>query len=449
MYLVFGIIYLALESWLIANAFRRPSITSAFLATVSLFSIGYMQLPILFRGMTTLQDVDDTLLSQVVGMELLFFTCVVAGVWLADRRKISLGGIRLRVLDGILTRHWWVTTIVAAGLYLAYLSTADLTSYASEDYNAFFEDRSALTGVLSFFSGMSLAVLALNLVIAFQRRRWYRFGFVALLFALIEGRLVQGAQRLLFIEPLFMIFACFVGLKQYRTAFLAIATGVAALVLVSPFAVALREARAAEASAQTSVSSFSYGSNPLETLLQSILDRADLIYVSTRMKDYVDLHGYVGSKYYLSVLEIPIPRALYPDKPYALSDTGDMHGEASVLAWHIVVGNQIGSLTQFGAIVAYREGGWIAVILDGFAAGLLFGVALNMFSRGGYIAHIFLPIAFVNWSVRKVPPSFSEAMVDVMTYVPIFAGLYLLAAVLSRGRRTAPSLAGAGPRANR
>ncbi len=101
---------------------------------------------------------------------------------------------------------------------------------------------------------------------------------------------------------------------------------------------------------------------------ESILGRSDLISVTVYMKDYIDNVGYVGWEYYYSVLVSPVPRFLYPDKPYVLSSNGRLDGEISALAWKEIMGG-LGSLTAFGGLTAYREGGWLGVVLDGFADG--------------------------------------------------------------------------------
>ena len=430
MFVFVGVVFLCLAVGSIWLAVRRPDPFTIFAATLGLFSAGYYALPLLLPDMAGLRVVSEHDIDLVALMCILYLGCVLSGLGVVARSAGRLPVMRFPRLDQVATRHWWVVTIIAAGGYATYLQTADITSYSAEDFSAFFEDRSPFFAIIGFFSSFALAILALNFALAITERRAVRIAASLAIFAFIELRLLSGAQRLLFITPLFMIFVSLAGLRQFRVAASALTIGVLALLVVSPFAVALREARGGgDSSIQTAKVSYSGGY--FSTTLQSIVDRSDLIYNMTFLKPYVDEHGYVGPTFYESVLVIPVPRALIPDKPYELSDTGKPDGEASILAWHIIVGDTLGSLTAFGPIIAYREGGWLAVIIDGVAAGALFAFCLGVTARSGYWGRVFLPMAFVSFAVAKVPTSFFEALAQVLTYLPILLGLGFAEALLA------------------
>jgi hypothetical protein len=108
------------------------------------------------------------------------------------------------------------------------------------------------------------------------------------------------------------------------------------------------------------------------------------------------------------------------------------------------MGSNTGSLTAFGSVIAYREGGWSWIPVNGLLAGMLIAWLLNWFQRGGLLSQAFFAMAFVNWSIRKVPPSLFEVMVDVMTYLPVLAVLYVLNRIVE-GERWEASPAAASP----
>lgn len=435
MYIVVAAFFTVLVVLLFLRALKKPNAIHIFSATIGVFSVGYYILPLFFRGMTTLRRVTDQDVQSVAFMSLLYFICLLGGLELVKLNARKVRPLKMDMIDDFSRRHWWMVTIIASIIYITYINTANLTSYASADFNAYFEKRSPLAGITAFFSSLSLGLLAVNFAIALRNRRWIRVSVLMALLFYIEIKLLGAGQRLIFITPLLTIFSSFVAARQYRTSAIALGAGVFALLVISPFAVALREARGSSSTANVSAVSVNYRTGVVETTLQSILDRADLLYVMVHLKRHVDSHGFVGPKFYTSVLAIPIPRAIYPKKPYVLSDTGRADGEASILAWHLMVGPSNGSLTAFGSIVAYRTGGWVMVVIDGIAAGILFALALTSFGNGGVVGRALFAVAFVNWSVRKVPPSFFEAMVDVMTYLPVVVILIIINSLLSSSRQ--------------
>lgn len=429
---VVALVFLTVCLTNVVRAIVAPGVINVFAAVLGVFSIGYFQLPIFFIELTPMRSLDPEIVATVAWMALLFHLCVLAGLEFARSRLHNIPPLRLGAIDRTMTANWWVTTAVAATVYLTYILTVETTSYAAENVEAYYADRSAFAGIIAFLAGLALTVIAVNLALAVRdRRRGAVLTGLALLLV-IELILLGRGQRLIFIAPLFSVFAAFAAQRQYRAAAVGSLIGVVALVLVSPFAVVLREARAADRSVTASTVDFDLGATPGSALLQSLVDRADGLEVATVLKDHFDRRGGgMNARYYYSVLVIPVPRFLYPTKPQILSDTGEAGGEASVLAWQLRKGNSLGSLTAFGFIIAYREGGWPMVIVNGLAAGAMFGFLLLSFARGGFVAQCFFCIAFVSWSVAKVPPSLWEALVNVLTYLPVLAGLLLLNTLLS------------------
>jgi hypothetical protein len=120
-----------------------------------------------------------------------------------------------------------------------------------------------------------------------------------------------------------------------------------------------------------------------------------------------------------------VPRFLYPGKPYILSANGKIDGEISVLAWRVMVGG-LGSLSAFGGLTAYREGGWAAILVDGLADGAFFFVIARWLGGGGWVARILYANFFVMFVVGKAPSDFFESLTAFLGQVPVMIVLYLI-----------------------
>lgn len=409
----------------IGFAFRRPSVLTIYLGTLSLFMLGYYGLPALLIERSTLRYLPESEVSATVFMALFFFIPLVCGVLYVGTRARKLPAMHLDVLDTGLTRYWWTGSILSNALIIYYNSTRTLTFYQVESIDNFLQDRSVFTGVIGFFVSLTEAIAAVYFAQALSRREWRKILFSAACLGIKLVLVMQGGQRMLFLTPILLLFAAIVAQGRFRMAGVALASAVGALLIISPIMVAMRTG-AWNSTQDIAAENFTYGSDPVDTILQSIVDRGDILQNTAVLKAYVDANGHVGSQYYLSILALPIPRFLYPDKPYLFSDNGRMDGEASILAWRLVVGNSTGSLTAFGGIIAYREGGWAWVFANGLLAGLMYGTLLTIFSRSGFIGQAFFAMGLAFWSVRKVPPSLFEGMADVMTYLPVILLLYVI-----------------------
>lgn len=429
MHVVLALILIGSCAVLLAVAIWRPGVLRSYCAALALFSIGYYGLPMLMIERSSLRYLPESEISATIGMALLFLAAVLAGLIVMGHWRASAPGLHFRAVDRACENYWWTGAIISNAILIAYNLTTTLTFYQVESVDEFIADRGALDGILGFVSGFAQAFSALYLVTALQSGRKDRIGFAVAAIA-IQVAMVSGAgQRLILILPVFLVMAAMVARKSFKLAGATLAAGVAILLVVSPLAVALR-AGSWNSTQDIQAENFSYGDDPVDVILQSIIDRGDILQNTATLKAYVDSNGYVGPTYYYSVLVIPVPRFLYPSKPFVLSDTGKMDGEASILAWRLSVGPSIGSLTAFGSIIAYREGGWVWVPINGVLTGLFIAFLLRWFQRGGFVAQGFFVLVFVSWSVRKVPPSLMEVMVNVMTYLPVLIGIYLVNRIL-------------------
>ena len=433
MHVILALLFLAICGASIVYALLRPGPVAIFMATVSLFSVGHYGLPMLLVERSELRYLPDKEISSVIAMALMYFVAIIIGASLLLRRESSINGIKFPILDRILEDHWWKGALVSSSVTIAYYSIHTFTWYQVENVEVFIETRSPFEGLLGFFVTFAQAAMSLYGAIAFKNRWWRRFYFILGAVAIELFLLRDAGQRLVFITPILVIFAVLVAQREFKTAGMALLAGVGALVIISPFAVALRSG-SWNNQQDVIAESFSYGDDPVDTMLQSIVDRGDILVNMTYLKAHVDSQGYVGPMYYYSIFVIPIPRFLYKDKPSILSDNGRKDGEASVLAWRLKLNNNMGSLTAFGSIVAYREGGWVWMIINGLLSGALFAWVFTACSRGGFIAQTCFGVAFVAWSISKVPTSLFESMVTVMTYLPVILALFIIERVLQGER---------------
>lgn len=431
MHNLIGLLLIATCLGWVVWALRNPGPVALFMAVGAIFTIGYYGLPILLIERSTLRFLPAYELATTIGMSALYFVMLSIGVIIVMRRKWGQKSeFAFGPLDRILEDHWWPVTIIANLACLYYLATASQTIYQFESYDAFVASRSVWSSIIAFFSTLLQAFTALNFVKAMQNGQKVR---IAVAGAGVVAQLAlsaMGAHRTLFIAPFLFVIASMVMLRQNRMAGITLLVAIAALLAYSPFAVMLRSG-SWNGTQDVVAENFSYSEDPIDEMLQSIVDRGDILQSNSILKAHTDANGVVGWQYYYSVLVLPVPRFLYPNKPFVLSDTGDMNGEASILAWHLAVSSAPGSLTAFGAIVAYREGGWIWLTINGLLNGMLMAYLLTLMSRGQYLSQAFYILGFFNWAVRKVPPSLMETMAVVMTYLPVIIVLALVGQLLA------------------
>lgn len=429
MHILIALIFAVFCLVCMAVVVRRPNIYTAFIAVSALFSLGYYAMPMVLIDRSELRYLPESELVAVITMALMFFVSLVAGFAAMRRIGWQAPAMQLPALDTMLERYWWGGAILSNAITIAYNATATLTFYQTQAVEEFVAQRSVFSALLSFFAMFAKALAACYLARSIVERSIVKIVFCLACMFVQVAQVIGGANRLLFITPMVLAFAAIIAMRQFRTAGIVLSSTIAALLVFSPFAVALR-AGAWNSTQDIQAKTFTYGQDPVDTVLQSIVDRGDILNSMAMLKTYTDRNGRVGLPYYMSVAVIPIPRAIFPDKPAILSADGRQETEASVLVWRLKMGNSLGSLTAFGAVVAYREGGWGWVPVNGVLAGALFAIFLGVFGRGGIIGHAFFAMAFLSWAIQKVPPSLMEAMATVMTYLPLVFGLYAINWVL-------------------
>lgn len=403
---------------LLARMAHARDVLDFHLGVIGVFSLGYFCLPIWFKKLSPLNFFPSGEIALAVLIFLLFLVSVISGSVLGRDLVKRYRPVESRRIDGFLGRYRYILSAASFAFFLVYASTHALTSYSAVNFNAYFERGGVFSGLESTLADLALGYLAVTMAIAFQhRRRLEVLAHVAML-SVCLGVLLLVGQRLAFLTPIVMVMAALAATGQRKKAVAFVFLGVVALGVISPIAVSVRQAPETQTAGQA-VSNFSFGQSPGDTILQSIVDRGDLLLVTVGIKSDLDEMPRPGWVYYESVLVNPVPNTFFPSgKPYLLSSNGEPGGELSVFAWNRLHGGGIGSLTAFGGLVAYRELGWPGVILNGFATGMLFAVVGRRVGDGGYLAKIFYVVVFVSLSVKKVPPSFWEALSSLVPMIP-------------------------------
>jgi hypothetical protein len=403
------------------------------LGVIGVFSVGYYCLPIWFKQLSPLRDLPVRDIVAATMIHWLFLAALIVGTE-SGRQVIAIRkGLMTDHLDRVITNFHPILVFTAFAIYIWYYFTQDITSYSSGNFESFFANRGPLFAIIANISNLSLAFMAYSVALA-----WKNGSRNALLYSGMLGfcllLLFFVGQRLALLAPVIMLLGSLAITGQAGRAKGLLGIAVAILLVVSPIAVFVRQSLADKnaATATSAVSSFSYGDNAAGTIFQSIIDRGDLIYVTARMKPYIDAEPRPGFIYYGSVLAIPIPKAVFPGhKPYLLSTNGAPGGELSIKSWLTLLGGT-GSLSAFGGIVAYREASWFGVLLNGLATGVLFIFLNRWLGRGGILAGVFYAQLFVLITVKKVPPSFFEALAELMGLLPLMLILILINWLLTK-----------------
>ena len=397
---------------------------------LGLFSVGFYVLPALFPERAGLSQVNYEDLTVVVFMALVFFFAIILGVLYGEFRFInkSTKSYNTPFLDFIFFNNYKTLFYLNFLLWLAYYFTNDLSSYNAEDLDAYYNNRSVYAGILGSLANIFLAILSVSLAIAIKKKSKNRILMIPC-FVIVILLLMVTAQRLNVITPIFMFVAALAIYNNFKLGIRVIGFGILFLVIISPIMVFLRELNDVNSKEDMFEASSEYTSeNAIESSFNSILERADLYYVMIHLKKHFDspLTNFDHYQYYSSILGSFLPRIIVGEKSQVLSDNGKLSGETSVLAWNIIIGKDIGSLSAFGAITAYREGGWLWVIVNGFLTGLMYVWVFSFFCKGGHLGKVLFISIFVSLCVKQVPPSFFYLIVFIKPTIIMAMVLFLI-----------------------
>lgn len=388
------------------------------LGVLGAFSLGYYPLPVLFKSLSNLDYYREDTIFAALSIHYLFLVFLIIGAITGRRLVLLKAPLVLPAMDSVFRDYRLPLSLAAFAIYLTYFSTQRLTSYSADDFEAFFQDRGPFFAIIAMLGHMSLAYLAVSLAACWKAGDRLGLLVTGSMFAFCVAITVTLGQRLIIISPIFILLASLYASGQRRRAMRLLAVGVAVLLLVSPLAVYIRSTSyERQGTGESALQNFKYEGGLVESSFRSIVDRADLIYVTIAMKPYIDAAPAPGFIYYLSVLLIPIPRLIIPDKPYLLSVDGTVGGELSNWSW-IVLNGGTGSLTAFGGLYAYREGGWVWLCINGMLTGLFYAFLARWLGGGGFVGRFFYALLFVDLAVAKVPPSLFEALAAVLGVFP-------------------------------
>lgn len=437
---IFSLLMLFLCIYSIYRLIITPNSPWIMIGIIGAFSIGYYLLPVIFMEYSGLDKLNQDKLFDVFLMSTLFFLFLIIGVifsnyYLNTKKNI---GINFTVLDILLEKHYKVFFYIGMIIWLVYFFNVNLTSYSSDDIETFFLEKTKFGGLISVLANYGISLMSFSIAYVYSKDK-KTFYLYFTIFIIISLLLLSTGQRLAVIKPIFMLVGAFSILGAHKFAVKLIAAGVLFLFLVSPFMVFVREYQGASGNDKIFEASKEFTiSDSIENGLSSILDRADLLKVMIKLKDYVDSNttNFNSSVYITSVLSSFIPSVIYPSKPYPVSDTGTIWGEISVIAWVLYKGKEIGSLTAFGAISAYREGGFLWVLFNGFLVGILFSIIFHLLAKGGTFSKFLFISIFVTLCVRNVPPSLSYFIIFLAPLVNVLIFSFFLNLFLKRVTRS-------------
>lgn len=380
------------------------------------FSIGYYVLPVFFKEYAGLKGINEYLISEVLLLSLFFFLSIILGA--ITHLNISRKQLNLNFgeIDSIFFRYTKEIFIISFFIWLTYFLNNAVTSYSAANFEDFFHKKGTFDGLLAYLSIYALAAMVVTMTINYKLNNKIPT-YAIVTFAIVTLLSLSGGQRLAAIKPLFMIIAGFSIYGFHKKGLKLMFTSLLILILISPLMVFIREFQGAKGKDKIIAASKMYntGDSPIEKGFISIMERSDLISVMTTLKKDID-KPYSDFNYYqylYSVLASFIPKFIMKDKPYPLSDTGDMQGETSVRAWILRHGSSTGSLSAFGAITAYREGGYIWSVLNGFLVGILLSFIAKTLGDGGHTSKFLFISIFVTLSIKNVPPSFFYVVVFI------------------------------------
>jgi hypothetical protein len=423
---ILALFYLVTCAVLVARMFVGKSVLDCHLGVIGAFSIGYYPLPVFFKSLSSLDYYSEDTVFSALLIHWLFLVFLILGAAVGRRIFITRNPLKLALVDGLLHNYRIPLSAIAFAVYVVYFSTQRLTSYSADDFEAYFNDRGPFFAIIAAFGNMSLAYLAVSLAASWKVAD--RFGLLVIggMFLTCVCLTLTLGQRLIIISPIFILLASLYASGQRKRAIRLLGAGVLMLLIISPVAVYIRQSQHERSGGGGNViQGFQYEGGFLESSFRSIVDRSDLIYVTIAMKRYIDIAPAPGPIYYLSVLLIPVPKVLIGEKPYLLSVDGTPTGELSIWAWRVLQGNT-GSLTAFGGLYAYREGGWLWLGINGLATGMFFAFLARWLGGGGTVGRFFYALLFVALSVQKVPTSFFEALAAFMGVLPFIVFVYLM-----------------------
>ncbi|WP_411846127.1 hypothetical protein AAFN60_00020 [Roseibacillus persicicus] len=430
----FAAVCLTLAAFLVFS-FRFPYPLNVVSLLLAFFGSGYYVVPLLMPKESGWKEIPEDLKGAVLSLHFGYLVMFLCGMmvfsWIDGKKKIG------RFSEDTFSK-WFLFRLIhqnslwflgCALVLLAYFSVNGVgTSYESDDrYEYFTAGRGPierLSVIVPFVQGFVCYMIAG----LFSQKKWRKFSIVLAVYVLISLISSFKGQRLAAIIPFVMLFVFSVrqiGLKKALPGLVAIGVF---LVIISPVAVFFREswANQDEKSVRDQLVVYLEDGPSDEGVFTTIGERADLYYVTYLFLSEEELE-FDRIRYVSSVLFAFLPREFRPNPHYPLSDDGSIYGETSVVAWFIERRNysQVGSLTAFGGLYAFREGGWFWVPVNGFLCGAFGSFLCTCFARWGLMGSFFLGVFTLSFVVKYVPSSLFQLLVSLSQYMNVIFAIVL------------------------
>jgi hypothetical protein len=433
MILFLTLVFTALCVWIIFDSIRGARADRLVSGVLGFFSIGYFILPLVFRERSPLETVDDRIVEKAVVMALLFLFSVQVGIRIVDTplcsSKNASQTIELSFWDKLLFVRPKMTFFFCLIVFLIYLSKMTLTVYQAGGVGNFISSYSSWNAIIAFLGNMANAIMAVILAreLGNSQRVWKIAGLALYFVPLVI--LIATAQRNAVLLPFVYLAVAFSIFGHTKIAYRALLGGALLIVVASPFLVFFREMSTMDFGVTflESAQLFSDDFNSFDIFIQSLVDRADVLFNMSIVIDNINRMGFAGGEYFASVPLKFIPGILFSDKPIALSNNGSIDGHLSVMIWQFLKDDDsLGSLTIFGAITAYREGGWVWMIVNGILTGSTMTYLFQILNKSSDWKKVLYVIIFPGLCVKSVPPSFFELITSLSGLLYVYIILLLL-----------------------
>jgi hypothetical protein len=153
---------------------------------------------------------------------------------------------------------------------------------------------------------------------------------------------------------------------------------------------------------------------------EQVLGRGDVIANTGFIYEWLhDTHAYVYFRPYEGVVFSYVPRAVWPNKPYAGSIDGSAAGVCSIAIYELRYGHATGCLTTGGALRTYWQFGWLGILAGGYVAGIMLRSLSEWTLSGGDIGLLafLILIQRLGFCVAESPEVIMIAMLRV--FVPL------------------------------
>lgn len=418
---------------------------------LGIFGLGHYVLPVVFRPLSSLQLVrDDDLFLALLISGLYFLVLGIGFLWSGRLVRGSSPADQTNSgLDALLIQRPGATFAVFGTIYFAYLANSVQTIYQAggvEDYISQQDTFDAAFAMLASFCSSGMALMLAYM--AKKRGESARFAVMLGAYLLSLILLLSTAQRSALITPVIALAVAFGLVGHVRAMKFTIIGGLLLLVVASPFLVLMRDSPGLQTSSislSALVEQSSTGEVPM-VFVQSMVDRADVLNNMVNLKRHIDIYGFANAQYFYSILVSYIPGFLNPGKPTVMSVTGSIDGHISVISWQIERrASDIGSLTVFGPMVAYHEGGWLWLMINGFLTGIAINLLYAWLGVGRYWHRILYISIFPMLCVTNVPPSIFQIYTSLSAPFYVFCFLAVLSALLQRNQRSLQKWSTAAP----